>query len=157
MPRVALAHALQIIVVDFEYAAPNPGAYDIANHFHEWTANYHGATPHLLDVDRYPSLRERDNFLTAYLSYRSVPLPSGRMTPYDGLTESEQLDELATLQRQVRLWSPASHAMWTIWGLVQARDDVERGTINPEFDYIGYARCRMERFHAELDELSLGF
>ena len=79
------------------------------------------------------------------------------MTPYDGLTESEQLDELATLQRQVRLWSPASHAMWTIWGLVQARDDVERGTINPEFDYIGYARCRMERFHAELDELSLGF
>ncbi|VDB99346.1 unnamed protein product [Peniophora sp. CBMAI 1063] len=146
----------QIIVVDFEYAAPNPGAYDIANHFHEWTANYHGATPHLLDIERYPSPGEQDNFLTAYLSYRNVPLPSGRMVPYDALSKSDQLDELATLRRQVRLWSPASHAMWTIWGLVQARDDVERRTVNPEFDYIAYARGRLQRFHAELDELSLG-
>ena len=39
----------------------------------------------------------------------------------------------------------------------KARDDVERGAVNPEFDYIGYARCRLQRFHAELDELSLGF
>ena len=64
---MALAHALQIIVVDFEYAAPNPGAYDIANHFHEWTTDYNSTTPHLLDSARYPTLAERQNFYRAYL------------------------------------------------------------------------------------------
>ena len=39
----------QIIVVDFEYASPDAVAFDITNHFHEWTANYHGDTPALLN------------------------------------------------------------------------------------------------------------
>ncbi|TFY83744.1 hypothetical protein EWM64_g281 [Hericium alpestre] len=65
----------QIIVVDFEYASPNPAAFDIANHFHEWTADYHGPTPHILDNARYPTREQRRNFFNAYLEHCQPPLP----------------------------------------------------------------------------------
>lgn len=71
-------------------------------------------------------------------------------------TETPPSDkELRKLDEQVRFWSPASHAMWTIWGIVQAREDVEDGNKAPEFDYIGYARCRMAGFRREIKELGL--
>ena len=57
----------QIIVVDFEYASPNAAAFDIANHFHEWTASYHGGTHALLNQSLYPRPSERHNFYRAYL------------------------------------------------------------------------------------------
>jgi choline kinase len=144
-------------VVDFEYAAPNPAAYDIANHFHEWTANYHGSTPHLLEAERYPTPDERQNFYAAYLTHRGAPLPSGRTALYATLSHAKRADERAALDRQVRLWGVVSHATWALWGLVQARDDVEGGVEKPDFDYIGYARCRLQGFYAGLDELALGF
>lgn len=64
--------------------------------------------------------------------------------------------KITTLDRQVQAWSPASHAMWAIWGLVQARDDLERAESGePDFDYIGYSRCRMEGFRREIQALGL--
>ncbi|KAL1709106.1 kinase-like domain-containing protein [Schizophyllum commune] len=87
----------QIIVVDFEYAAPNPAAFDIANHFHEWTANYHSDTPHLLDSTRYPTADERRNMYKAYAEHSGVVGVSDHW--------------LGVLEDQVRAWSPASHAI----------------------------------------------
>jgi len=129
----------QIIVVDFEYASPNPAAFDIANHFHEWTANYHGPTPHLLDASRYPTPSERRTFLTAYLKNRAAPADLSA----------------AALEGAVRAWSPSSHAMWAVWALVQAREDVQAHVTQPEFDYVGYARGRMAAFYRELAALSM--
>ncbi|KAF8922282.1 kinase-like protein [Mucidula mucida] len=134
----------QIIVVDFEYAGPNPATYDIANHFHEWTANYHGETPHLLDSLRYPTREERRNFYTAYIRQNK---PS---TSEAELTKAVQL-----LDDQVHFWSPASHAMWAIWGVVQAREDLENGFAEPEFDYLGYSQCRMAGFRREIQALGV--
>ncbi|KAL0950811.1 hypothetical protein HGRIS_007575 [Hohenbuehelia grisea] len=136
----------QIIVVDFEYASPNPASFDIANHFHEWTAAYDSATPHLLDPARYPTPAQRQNFYAAYLAHAArlgAPLIADRK------------HELALLERQVCAWSPASHAMWAVWGIVQARENVESETKEPEFDYIGYAKCRMEGFRRELAALGV--
>jgi choline kinase len=134
----------QIIVVDFEYASPNSAAFDIANHFHEWTANYHGPTPHLLDPTRYPTQTQRDNFYTAYLQAQaSAPTNVSK-------------SDLDAIDALVRAWSPASHAMWAVWGLVQARDELEQpGDTEPEFDYIGYARCRFELFRRGVEELKI--
>jgi len=129
----------QIIVVDFEYASPNPAAFDIANHFHEWTANYHGPTPHLLDASRYPTPSERRTFLTAYLKNRAATADLSA----------------AALEGAVRAWSPSSHAMWAVWALVQAREDVQAHVTQPEFDYVGYARGRMAAFYRELAALSM--
>ncbi|KAI0786080.1 choline kinase cytoplasm [Abortiporus biennis] len=132
----------QIIVVDFEYASVNPAAFDIANHFHEWTANYHSTTPHILNPNRYPTLAQRRNFYNAYLKHVS---PTTVEDPSDV--------QLSRLDQQVRLWSPASHGMWAIWGIVQAREDLEGKDAEPEFDYVGYARCRMDGFRRELRNL----
>ncbi|KAF9452547.1 protein kinase subdomain-containing protein PKL/CAK/ChoK [Macrolepiota fuliginosa MF-IS2] len=142
----------QIIVVDFEYAAPNPASYDIANHFHEWTANYHSDKPHLLDASRYPTLDERRNFYLAYLRHTYF---STKEHQHIASSDAELESVIAKLDRQVQVWSPASHASWALWAIVQARDDLENDNRTPEFDYIGYARCRMAGFLRELKQLGV--
>ncbi|RXW16595.1 hypothetical protein EST38_g9258 [Candolleomyces aberdarensis] len=142
----------QIIVVDFEYASPNPAAYDIGNHFHEWCANYHGNTPHLLDQSRYPTFTQRRNFYTSYIKH-SNHLGKGAEDPVFDTSDLDQI--VAALDYQVRVWSPASHAMWAIWGIVQARDDLENSIAEPEFDYVGYATGRMEAFRREILDLGV--
>jgi len=123
-PRNAPPHH-QIIVVDYEYASLNPAAFDIANHFHEWTTDYNSATPHLLNLAGYPSLEERLNFYRAYLGSDA------------GIEE---------LDGQVQMWSAASHGMWGVWAIVQAREQVESGD-GGEFDYLGYAMSRLMLFY----------
>lgn len=148
-PSEGLDEHRQIIVVDFEYASSNPAAFDIANHFHEWTANYHSSTPHLLDFTRYPSFQERRNFYIAYVQHTTV-------LGEDPVMEAPDLERLVLdLDQQVRNWSPASHAMWAIWGIVQAREDIEGNIADPEFDYIGYARGRLAAFRKEIQILGL--
>ncbi|KAJ3556865.1 hypothetical protein NM688_g1790 [Phlebia brevispora] len=137
----------QIIVVDFEYASPNPAAFDIANHFHEWTANYHGENPHLLKADRYPTLEQRYNFFAAYLTHYHHLNAS--------ISRAALESKMKILDEQVRAWSPASHAMWAVWGIVQAREALEGEDGDPEFDYIEYSRCRLEGFRREIRALSV--
>ncbi|KAI0359098.1 kinase-like protein [Trametes cingulata] len=145
----------QIIVVDFEYASPNPAAFDIANHFHEWTADYHGPTPHLLDPSRYPTVEQRRNFYRAYLTHTQCSIDAPAPTTAPVLSEDVLEAEMQKLESQVRAWSPASHAMWAVWGVVQAREFVEGKDGEPEFDYLGYAQCRMEGFRREIRALGI--
>ncbi|KAF8898412.1 kinase-like domain-containing protein [Infundibulicybe gibba] len=149
-PKEGIDEHRQIIVVDFEYAAPNPASFDIANHFHEWTADYHSSTPHLLDPLRYPTKEERHNFYIAYLLHSTI-FGEDNAT-IDPRSREAQITDL---DQQVRAWSPASHAMWAIWGIVQAREDVEGNVEEPEFDYLSYSRCRMAAFRREIATLGL--
>ena len=152
----------QIIVVDFEYASPNPAAFDIANHFHEWTANYHSDTPHLLDPTRYPSPAQRSNFYRAYLTHAAAEAASsesGEQAQRRGESETSGDGALAAemerLESQVRAWSPAAQAMWAVWGVVQAREFVEGQDGEPEFDYLGHAQHRVDAFRRELVALGV--
>jgi len=126
----------RIIVVDFEYASVNAAAFDIANHFHEWMADYDSARPHELHPERYPGPAARRNFYRAYLSQaRPVRVPGDA--------------DLDALDAAVEAWSPASHAMWAVWGIVQAREDVVQPCApRGEFDYLAYARARIALFRA---------
>ncbi|KAJ1310183.1 hypothetical protein OPQ81_006927 [Rhizoctonia solani] len=175
----------QIIVVDFEYAGPNPAAYDIANHFHEWTADYHSDAPHILTASRYPTREERRNFYLGYLgsSVLGGPIsasPTPSRTPSFHRTGSSSINSLDTpshlsssdsfpidlsntrgqteleeaisvLDAQVYAWSPASHAQWVVWGIVQASDDVTNGAVS-DFDYLGYAADRLGKFYNDLSQ-----
>jgi choline kinase len=71
------------------------------------------------------------------------------------LDAREREAEMQKLESQVRAWSPASHAMWAIWALVQAREDVEGQPDELEFDYIGYASCRMKGFRRDIAQLGI--
>lgn len=138
--------------MDFEYAGPNPAAYDIANHFHEWCADYHSDKPHLLDPSRYPTFTQRRNFYTSYITHSNTFVKAAQ----DPVFDASDLDQLvASLDYQVRVWSPASHAVWAIWGIIQASDDIENGATEPEFDYIGYAKGRMASFRQEILDLGV--
>lgn len=129
----------QLIVIDFEYAAPNYRGYDIANHFHEWQADYHHEThAHSLTYHGpYPSPEEREKFYRAYLSVHM-----------DSRNGHEDIDDMAkvdqarvdALEKEVRLWSPASSAFWTLWGIVQGEEQIEALASGKEaqldFDYL---------------------
>jgi choline kinase len=102
-----------------------------------------------LNPSHHPSFEERANFYTAYLETLSA---SSSTHSHDKQTLKLQMQ---ILDRQVEVWSPASHAMWAIWGLVQAREDVESQNRVPEFDYTGYAIGRMEGFRREIKQLGI--
>ena len=59
-------------------------------------------------------------------------------------------------------WSPVFHAMWAVWGVVQAREEVERANAGgrldgeedgdvpaTEFDSLSFAKGRFEDFRRE--------
>ncbi|KAJ3918181.1 kinase-like protein [Lentinula edodes] len=111
----------ELIVVDFEYASPNPASFDIANHF----------------IDRYPTPRERENFYLSYLEHSGT-------SPGSMLQQAQSLEKiyLALSVPDILLTSAlVCHAMWCMWGIVQSRDDVMNNVTEPEYDYVGYSRC----------------
>ncbi|KDN43410.1 kinase-like protein [Tilletiaria anomala UBC 951] len=226
----------QVVVIDFEYASPNPRAYDIANHFHEWRTDYHhpSLSWSLTHHGAYPDKQQRQKWLRAYvqqgrllrmknggsknalLDAASMPAPapptpqaqaqppsdfsigppaiptakpastkpaqpaaaskrqqsaalpatsspsltpflrgvSSPRSPWLGASHSTvappptaahapnpsttaiantslaRLDasierEVDRLEREVNVWSPASHAVWGLWGIVFGRAEIE--------------------------------
>lgn len=61
----------QLIVIDFEYAAANTPGLEFANHFSEWTYNYHDPTvPYACDITKYPTPEQQNRFIKAYVDHR---------------------------------------------------------------------------------------
>ncbi|KAG6040401.1 hypothetical protein E4U41_000645 [Claviceps citrina] len=82
----------QLIVIDFEYAAANVPGLEFANHFTEWTYNYHdAASPHACNHERYPTAEEQRRFIKAYVDHRpQFPTASAtpRLNPQDSSASS---------------------------------------------------------------------
>ncbi|KAL6866807.1 choline kinase [Trichoderma novae-zelandiae] len=82
----------QLVVIDFEYAAPNTAGLEFANHFTEWMYNYHDPlAPYACNPDRYPSLEQQKRFIKAYVEHRPRSAQSNstpRMTPVDSQAPS---------------------------------------------------------------------
>ncbi len=70
----------RIVVIDFEYASPNPRGYDIANHFQEWRADYHHPTHSwsLTHHGSYPDDQQRRKWLRAYVEQGRLLRMGGR-------------------------------------------------------------------------------
>ena len=72
----------QLVVIDFEYAAANTPGLEFANHFTEWTYNYHDDTaPHACNHKLYPTPEEQRHFIKAYVEHRPAFTFSGANTP----------------------------------------------------------------------------
>lgn len=56
-----------IRLIDYEYAGVNPVAYDLANHWCEYAADYHTDTPHVLDYSKFPDKEHQAGFVHAYI------------------------------------------------------------------------------------------
>lgn len=71
----------QLVVIDFEYAAANTPGLEFANHFSEWTYNYHDAvTSHACNHTWYPTPEEQHRFIKAYVDHRPQ-FPQASSTP----------------------------------------------------------------------------
>uniref|UniRef100_A0A060T9E8 ARAD1C37510p n=1 Tax=Blastobotrys adeninivorans TaxID=409370 RepID=A0A060T9E8_BLAAD len=105
----------QLVVIDFEYSAPNTRGYEIANHFSEWMNDYHGEKPELLHLDKFPDKESQMRFINEYVEHA-----------YDTFDEEEAMQrDIDQLVEEVRLWGPAPHLFWGIWAIIQAKVDPE--------------------------------
>ncbi|KAK3996894.1 putative choline kinase [Cladorrhinum sp. PSN332] len=83
----------QLVVIDFEYAAANIPGLEFANHFSEWTYNYHDSiAPHACDTTKYPTPEQQRRFIKAYVDHKprfpyldSTPRASPALTPTAGV------------------------------------------------------------------------
>ena len=107
--------------VDFEYLAVGPVAYDLANHFAEWS--WAGSFDVLeFRCERLPTAAARRRFVEVYLGARGMRLCGG--VTVDAL--------LAQCDACLRV----SHYHWALWGVLRAGEQGAR------FDYLEYGRQR---------------
>ncbi|KAL7754379.1 hypothetical protein RI367_000360 [Sorochytrium milnesiophthora] len=161
-----------LILVDYEYSAYNHRGYDIANHFIEWTSDYHGDTPHLLNQAAYPSREKQMRFIDAYMeafeerhgpqfvqgtetAWVSIRRDVDPMTgvappqPPQPVTARDQARECFLVE--IEKFTLASHLMWGLWGVVREGDMLGRREI--AFDYWEYGMSRLEYFKANFERL----
>jgi ethanolamine kinase len=133
--RVVLAHndllagnvlwdgADTVRFIDFEYGAPAPAAFDVANHFCEYAG---------FDSDfeaGFPDRRIREDFARHYLSVQGLDSPE-HAVQFTDVVDAYVLTD---------------HLWWGTWAVLQAR-------YSPiDFDFLQYARLRFAGFdlHAE--------
>ncbi|GAA5979386.1 hypothetical protein JCM10908_002904 [Rhodotorula pacifica] len=115
----------RIVVIDFEYAGANPRGFDIANHFCEWQADYHHPSlSHSLSSHQpYPTASEKARFLRAYIGCDQGYDGAASVDPAGQAAANEDV-RVQRLLDEIRIWEPSSHAMWAVWGIVQAKDDL---------------------------------
>eukprot|EP00884_Botryococcus_braunii_P001066 jgi/Botrbrau1/10960/Bobra.0383s0014.1 len=61
------AGPLSVRFIDYEYAGINHVAFDMANHWMEYAADYHGEHPHLMDYSKLPSEAHQAKFVRSYV------------------------------------------------------------------------------------------
>jgi choline kinase len=75
----------QLIVIDFEYAGANLPGLEFANHFTEWTYNYHDpVTSYACNTAMYPTPEQQRRFVRAYVEHRPKGSVSGSATTENG-------------------------------------------------------------------------
>lgn len=97
----------RIVVIDFEYASPNPRGYDIANHFQEWRADYDhpSLSWSLTHHGSYPDEHQRRKWLRAYVEQGrlmrmggKISKPSTAIVPLETPTEMSLPPPIEPLQ-----------------------------------------------------------
>ena len=109
-------------LIDYEYAGFNPRAADIANTFNEYCDMNHLRANY---ETQYPNDNQQDQFLNAYLETC-------------GCTDGEL--DLATMKQEIGKHTLMSHLGWAAWSIVQNQIS------NVEFEYLDYAKLRMEGY-----------
>lgn len=115
----------QLVVIDFEYGGANFPAYDFANHFSEWMADYHDPEKsYYLNEKWFPSQLQQLNMIKAYVEY-DFQFPSSNLKLNSNIDLSKlDADELIQLEikklyNESILWRASVQIYWCVWGLIQ--------------------------------------
>ncbi|KAK4537059.1 hypothetical protein CDCA_CDCA10G3084 [Cyanidium caldarium] len=138
------APARRARLIDFEYAAYGPRAYDIGNHFNEWmgVTEHNTWQPHD-PLARYPTAAERGAFVDAYLRayerWREGGNENGDEERLSMPASPSWSSQVQRLVHEADAYSLLSHWLWGVWALVMAA-----APPTDEFDYVHFARVRLE-------------
>ncbi|KAK6505594.1 hypothetical protein TWF481_007487 [Arthrobotrys musiformis] len=124
--------------IDYEHSTYCPRAFDLANHFSEWTGFE-------CDYNLLPTTSTRHDFLREYLrSYHSIKNQPG--TQVDTIEVFEE--KVSKLSSEVDSYRGFPGFYWGLCALIQAQ--ASTGSI--DFDYAGYARLRFAEYRAWREE-----
>ncbi|KAJ8668303.1 hypothetical protein QAD02_009966 [Eretmocerus hayati] len=111
----------KVTFIDFEYAAYNNQAFDIANHFSEFAGVDNP------DFSLYPDEEFQKSWLRIYLqTYKK--------------TSDVSEDDVADLYRQVNQFVLLTHFFWGCWSLIQSENSLI------DFDFLEYAAIRFNEY-----------
>ena len=126
--------------IDYEYGALNFQAYDIANHFNE----YSGVDEP--DYSYFPNKEYQLRWLRIYLESFY-----GRINKfYLKQTDEHVVIDDARVERfcnEVNEFTLASHLMWAVWSLVQAQSS------QLQFNFVNYAQIRFDQYFKRKEEV----
>lgn len=110
--------------IDYEYAAPAPIAFDLANHFSEWGGFQ-------CDYSLLPTRKIRRAFIEEYVvSYAK----------HTALCENSEQYYVERLAQEVDIFRGIPGLYWGIWALIQA------SISQIDFDYASYAEVRLKEY-----------
>jgi len=134
-----------VVFIDYEFAAYNYRAFDIANHFNEWVYEYgrkdfpfYNRNP-----DKYPNLNEQEKWVRTYLSTyqeQQLLLLENNETVQNNNMDQGEIHQVSHLMKEVAVFNLASCLLWTLWSLKQ----VQNSSI--PFAYYNYARDKLEDY-----------
>lgn len=123
-----------IVFIDFEFCAYNYRGFDLGNHFCERMFDYNNeAWPHFhAYMEEFPGEEEMRRFIGEYL----------RQSTEMGIAVDEQLDTEEHLLREAEFYALASHFLWILWSINNARNS------KIAFGYLEYGKTRLQAYHA---------
>ena len=148
-------HTSTVTFVDFEYAGPNYLAFDLANwlcetnielecypseqYCRKWVVLYIEEVEKLrseISVQNLPDTAQRTHNTVSQKTFHK----DGQLTEARAKGEELRHLEVASLLREVGVFSLASHMLWCVWALHQATHS------QVDFDFINYAVLRHSLF-----------
>lgn len=142
------AMSLQHIrIIDYEYGTMNDVAFDVANHWCEYAADYHGDEAHVLHFDRLPTKEQKISFARQYIDalwslQEAASSPNPVRTAVFGERNGMDKGALAALLvAKAEAYEPLSHLKWGLWGVLQAEAP------ETDFEYLAYAQQRLAQYH----------
>lgn len=103
----------QMVLIDFEYCAYNYRAFDLANHFIEWTLDYSTENFPFYEYrpNGYPDEQQRRIFISEYLKHYLREHPEERDLPQHTVQH---------MLKEVNYFTLATHLLWSIWSVKNA-------------------------------------
>jgi len=143
--------------IDYEYATLGDVAFDVANHWCEYAADYESKVPEaLLDWRKLPTVDEMEAFCEAYISslltehaesaLAGIVRAAASAATYrgeDGIEHGQLYGASKALLKRASAYMPLSDIQWGLWGLIQAK------TSCISFDYMTYASLRLQHYEAQ--------
>lgn len=132
-----------VVFIDYEFAAYNHRAFDIANHFNEWMYDYgrKDFPYYYRRTDQYPTQKEQESWIRMYVkTYLEQQQLQQENNESSACPPPPIQVEESHIMREVVVFSLASHMVWCLWGLKQGQ------TSSIPFAYYHFARDKLEDY-----------